>query len=150
MLIVDHIENWFLPNMLSTLNEVVIIIIIIIIIIILSRVRYRIERYSLINCQLSTDKVLSVSVHGGPGTLLHQYTVTLLPDKLRWHLVQGLTQILPQICPNVSSTVQCHTFILTNDFIISNNKSKRCRCTFITALRLLRLRPVFQGSMEVV
>ena len=33
MLIVDHIENWFLPNMLSTLNKVVIIIIIIIIII---------------------------------------------------------------------------------------------------------------------
>ena len=33
MLIVDHIENWFLSNMLSTLNKVVIIIIIIIIII---------------------------------------------------------------------------------------------------------------------
>jgi len=30
--IVDHIENWSLPNMLSTLNKVVIIIIIIIII----------------------------------------------------------------------------------------------------------------------
>ena len=35
MFIVDHIENWSLPNMLSTMNKVVIIISIIVIIIII-------------------------------------------------------------------------------------------------------------------
>ena len=35
MLNVDHIENWFVPNALSTENKVVIIIIVIIIIIII-------------------------------------------------------------------------------------------------------------------